>query len=466
MKSLGRSARGESGSTLIAITMLAFIMLLTAAAVFEFGARDAGLASHTVDRSRALYVAEAGLARGRSWLEAQSDPPTGTDDIIPFGGSPDTLAEGTYAVTIEPDPGNDASSRKYYTIVSQATVGGKTRTLERNVMTQSFAQFIYFTVDEHLAGSVTPVWFATGDHLDGALHTNGQIHIMGDPFYGGHVSSAWGGPDDDDVTHNPAFVYYDGNYWTHLESAAPDNAPDDVPTFQDGYELGTSSIQLPNYVDDIENIAHNGGLTVTGNTEVVLGRLVGGSPMYGYVSYRAVGGSTWTDVPISSFNGVMFITGQVQVSGVLDGSLTLASSNDMYIMDDVVYRNADPLNGPNPDCDDILGLVSESNVIVKDNTANRTNCNIHAHIMALNTSFEVENYRNGAPRGTLTLHGGVIQRYRGAVGTGTLEGGHVVISSGYAKNYHYDSRFNTVQPPGYLMTGRYFMLAWREVSSG
>jgi len=457
-------ASGESGSTLIAITMLAFIMLLTAAAVLEFGARDAGLASHTVDRSRALYVAEAGLARARSWLEAQSDPPADVDDIRPFGESSDTLASGTYSVTIEPDPGNPANSRKYYTIVSQATVGGKTRTLERDVMTQSFAQFIYFTEDEHLPGSVTPVWFATGDRLDGALHTNGQIHIMGNPSYGGHVTSAWGGPDDSDPAHNPAFMYYDGNYWTHIESAAASNAPDDVPTFGDGYELGTTSIELPNYVDDIETIAHNGGLYVTGNKEVVLGRLVSGNRMYGYVSYRTVGGTTWTDVPISSFNGVMFVEGQVQVSGVLDGSLTVVSSGDMYIMDDVLYRDADPLNGPNPNCNDILGLVSERNVTVKDNTANRTNCNIHAHIMALNTSFQVENYRSGSPRGTLTIHGGVIQRYRGAVGTGSLRDGRVIISTGYAKNYHYDRRFNSIQPPGYLLTGKYYMLAWREVS--
>lgn len=456
--------KGDAGSTLVVVMVLAIIMLATVASVFEFGAQDAGLAAHGARRTQALYLAEAGLARTYTWLEAQHDPPGDTEEFWPLGHDADTLADGTYTTSIIPDDDNPSMSRKYFTIRCAATAGEKTRVLESDVMTQSYAQFIYFTEDEHLPGSTTPVWFCTQDALDGSLHTNGRLHLWGDPSFLGHVSSAYGGPDDTDPSHDPGFMYYNNDYYNHVESAAASNPPHDEPVFGDGYELGATEIELPDCLDDLRTLAADGGLTITGNTEIQFSRSNGGSPMYGYVSYRPIGGSTWTDVAISSINGVVFVTGQVQVKGVLDGSLTIGSSQDMYITDDVTYRASDA-NGPLPGCDDILGLVSERNITISDNVPNRTNCTIHAHVMALNTSFQVQNYRSGSPRGTLTIHGGIIQKYRGAVGTGRMVGGQVVISTGYAKNYHYDPRFDLIQPPGYFLTGKYYKLAWREVTN-
>ncbi len=165
--------------------VLAIIMLATVASVFEFGAQDAGLAAHGARRTQALYLAEAGLARTYTWLEAQDDPPGDTEEFWPFGGDPDTLAEGTYIASVVPDADNPSGSRKYFTIRCAATTGDKTRVLETDVMTQSYAQFIYFTEDEHLPGSTTPVWFCTQDALDGSLHTNGQLHLWGRPVVPG-----------------------------------------------------------------------------------------------------------------------------------------------------------------------------------------------------------------------------------------------------------------------------------------
>lgn len=458
------NVKGDSGSTLVVVMVLAIIMLATVASVFEFGAQDAGLAAHGARRAQALYLAEAGLSRSYTWLEAQGDPPGDSEEFWPFGEEPDSLSDGIYTASIVPADDNSAGTRKYYTIRCAATAGDKTRVLEADVMTQSYAQFIYFTEDEHLPGSTTPVWFCTQDALDGSLHTNGQLHVWGNPSFLGHVTSAYGGPDDEIPSHNPSFMYYNNNYYTHVESAAASNPPYDTPVFGDGYELGTTEIELPDCLDDLRTLAADGGLTITGNTEIQFSRSNGGSPMYGYVSYRPIGGSTWTDVAISSINGVVFVTGTVQVKGVLDGSLTVGSSLDMTITDDVTYRASDA-NGPTPSCDDILGLVSERNITVADNVPNRSNCTIHAHLMALNTSFQAQNYRTGSPRGTLTVHGGIIQKYRGAVGTGTAQGGQVIISTGYAKNYHYDPRFDLIQPPGYFLTGKYYKLAWREVTN-
>lgn len=461
MKRLPAFTSSESGSALVAVTVVAFVMLLTAAAVFEFAARDAALASHGADRSRALYLAESGIAKAHTWLEAQNDPPAGLSAFSPFGAAPETLDYGTYTVSVIPDSNNPWRSRKYYRIRGTGSVGGQMRTVEREVMTQSFAQFIYFTEDEHLPGSITPVWFCSADYLNGALHTNGQMHIMGDPHFAGHVSSAYGGPDDPDPSADPSFMYYNGDYWNHLESPEPDNAPHDQPSFDQGYELGASGIELPEYLGDLQTLAQNGGIYVDGNVQIEFGRVFNGSRLWGYVSYSKKG--IWHDVPISSFNGVFYVNGTVQIQGVLDGACTVGASGDIAITNDLVYRDADPVDGPNEGCDDLLGLVSESNVVIADTWANNTDCNVHAHIMALNTSFYVENYRDSGTRGTLTIHGGIIQRYRGAVGTGYLYNDQIVVQTGYAKNYQYDPRFERLQPPGYLMTGKYYNLRWREV---
>ncbi len=465
MKPIRRVLRDESGSILVAVSLLAIVMLIVVLSIFEFASGDSSLAARRTEHSRALYLAESGLARAHTWLEAQYDPPPGISEIAPFGASPETLDMGTYTVSIVPDVGNPAAARKIYTIRCTGVSGSDSRMLERVVTTHSYAQFIYFTEEEHPPGTTRPVWFCSADMLDGSLHTNGQIHVLGDPHFAGHVSSAYGGPDDSDASHTPAFMYYNGSRYNNIESSAPSNAPYDEPVFDDGYELGTSDIELPSYVDDLITLATEDGLTISGDVEIVLSRDPGDGHMYGYVSYRDLSGGEWIDVELSSFNGVMYVSGEIEVSGVLDGTLTIATGGNVHIVDDVLYRASDA-NGPSEDCDDILGLVSESNVIVDYNTANENDCVIHAHIMALGTSFEVEGYSSGSPRGTLTVHGGIIQRYRGCVGTGYLSGDEIIICSGFAKSYNYDPRFENVQPPGYFMTGRYYKRAWRELACG
>ncbi|MFH1690361.1 MAG: DUF4900 domain-containing protein [Candidatus Eisenbacteria bacterium] len=454
---------GQSGSTLAIVVILSFVMLVTIAAVFELGVQDAGLAARNEDSIQALFLAEGGLSEGVTWLKVQSIPPSGVSAIEPFGASPDTLGAGNYYVTIQPDMGNPGRSQKMYTISSTGNMDSKSRTLTRDVTTQSFAQFIYFTDLECMAGTGTPIWFMSHDYLDGPMHSNGHIHIMGNPYFGGHLTSAWGGPGDADPSHNPTFVYHN-NGWGYVESSAPNNDPHDHATFHGGYELGSTYIELPDCLDDLKAMSQSGGLYLNGNYQVQFSRVVDGSPMWGTLSYKPFQGGSWVDVSLSSINGAVYVDGLSRVWGTLDGVVTVASSGNMSIMNDLVYRDADPVNGPNPGCDDILGLVSESNIIVDDNSANRNDCNIHAHMMALDTSFTVENYSGGGARGTLTVHGGIVQEYRGPVGTGYVQNGQVHVNSGYAKNYHYDSRFYDVSPPGYLSTGTYALLAWQEVS--
>ena len=173
----------------------------------------------------------------------------------------------------------------------------------------------------------------------------------------------------------------------------------------------------------------------------------------------------------SNVRGVVTFNGTVGVSGTLRGRETLyAKGGTIVLLDD--QRDAyDPSLGT---CADILGLLADNNVVVADNAINTPqqftggssyksfddsqDMYIQAVIMALNTSFTVQNYGSGPTnalncagswdgRGCLYVTGGLIQQDRGPVGMSN--------GWGYVKQYTYD-RCAAVKPPPYFpTTGRF-----------
>jgi hypothetical protein len=91
---------------------------------------------------------------------------------------------------------------------------------------------------------------------------------------------------------------------------------------------------------------------------------------------------------------------------------------------------------------------------------------IHGVMMAINTSFGVENYDLGANnamdcegtnggRGCLYLNGGLIQERRGAVG--------LVSGEGFIKRYSYDRCALSNPPPYFPTTGRFLDNRYYEI---
>jgi hypothetical protein len=179
----------------------------------------------------------------------------------------------------------------------------------------------------------------------------------------------------------------------------------------------------------------------------------------------------------STSRGVIYVDGNVGVSGTLNGRVTLYSLGTVVLLDDIRYAN-DPVRGV---CRDILGIIAARDVVIADNAINTPpsvvpgnktpqyyslddtkDMYIHAVMMALKSSFRVEAYNLGPTdvndcatatavvnngRGCIYLSGGIIQLARGAVGT---SGG-----TGYTKRYSYD-RCAVVNPPPYFpTTGRF-----------
>jgi hypothetical protein len=181
--------------------------------------------------------------------------------------------------------------------------------------------------------------------------------------------------------------------------------------------------------------------------------------------------------------GVINVDGTVGISGLLVGRITLRTTGTVVILDDVRYGTNPATTGR---CVDVLGILSERDVVVADNllnnqvdalpgsnaAANRRilddtkDLTLHAVIMSMNTSFRVQNNSAGPTsgnicsgrdwgRGCLMLLGGLIQEARGPVGT---TAGH-----GYLKQYSYDRCANLRPPPYFPTTGRYLDNRYMEL---
>jgi hypothetical protein len=159
----------------------------------------------------------------------------------------------------------------------------------------------------------------------------------------------------------------------------------------------------------------------------------------------------------------------------------------MWLVDNVKYLESDPRTGwfEHEGFPHMMGLVSESNIIIKDNFVNgkedgagvapndhgRHSIIINAGMIALGESFTFEHqnddwelYQGTTPdeRGYIYLKGAVTQWRRGYVHRSNHGG------TGYGKSYNYDFRFDRRPPPYYLEAtdenghGLFDVVSWGE----
>ncbi len=182
--------------------------------------------------------------------------------------------------------------------------------------------------------------------------------------------------------------------------------------------------------------------------------------------------------------GVIYVTGKVVLSGVLNARLTVASDDNIILADDLRYATA-PGSAP---CvsSNMLGLLSPDTIFMADNTINAPwdwtqgagnggttfksyddtdEETLHAVILSL-LAYYGQNHGSGnnnlqpcqttvRGRGCLQLTGGVIQDTRGAIGT---SGG-----TGWNKRYAYDICAFQTPPPYFPTTGRFLRNRYYEI---
>jgi hypothetical protein len=151
-------------------------------------------------------------------------------------------------------------------------------------------------------------------------------------------------------------------------------------------------------------------------------------------------------------NGLIFVEDRVWVEGTVDGRVTVAAGRLPYnpatapsilIQNNLIYETQDGT--------DVLGLISQKDVLVTYNTPN--NLSIHAAFIAQFGSFQRWCFPSSL-KNTLTVYGSIATSGRAIM----ICGG----TSGYTtRNYTYDSNLLYGPPPGYPISSEgYQQITW------
>jgi hypothetical protein len=163
--------------------------------------------------------------------------------------------------------------------------------------------------------------------------------------------------------------------------------------------------------------------------------------------------------------------GNVYVRGTYSRSLTVAAEDDLIIDGDIYPTSVAGRLGSPPDGSATLGLIAGGDVRIYHPVSSQgvdgsggcgdgnldeaedpnklgslSDPYIYAAILSTSGSFMVDNFLCGAQLGELHVYGSIAQDYRGVVGT--FSGSSR--SSGYAKDYKYDQRLQSDEPPYFL----------------
>lgn len=463
-------------SILVIITLLGF----TAMSLTE---NQTIMVTRHQQHEKALYYAEAGVYRYINLLNDNRDFYENPESDNLFKDKEIAFESGYYELTIIPPTVTNPA----VTIQSKGWTAENpkiTRTLKVSVYKREFVQNLFVSESEN-STSGEEIWWVRGDIVNGPLHTNGNLSIDGT---GGDGSA---GPE----FNGP--VTYSGVY--KLKSG--------TQTFNDGAPQKVSALKFPKNNSNFRSIAEGDGYLYTGRTCIYINE--------NNLTIRNKNNTTET----RSFppQGVIYVDGgtgdkwsnntaNVFVSGKLDGRLTIAAANDIYITAWDPTNWQEPLrnwfsswawsgwkltpkgaytggitykdyNGSNiGDINDMLGLVAGNYVRILHNGWPRdnergwhssddvapNNITIHAAIFALNNSFEYEAYNDKPVKDTLTIVGSITQKNRGAVGT-FITG--EVIQSGYSKSYSHDPRMLYDMPPHFLepMNSGWEIREWKEL---
>ncbi|MBT7790811.1 MAG: hypothetical protein HN757_18275, partial [Calditrichaeota bacterium] len=283
------------------------------------------------------------------------------------------------------------------------------------------------------------IWFWTADTLEGPVHSNDFIGLKYSPQFYGQVS-----------TSQSSFREFQAN--PHFEVRPVFNAP---------------RVEFSQDMDFLRSMADP--LIPTFNNQKMTWIQIQGEQ--GIDIYQYPAGTPRQDSLYEHLNipdrGIIFVDGDVEVEGTLVGTLTIACSGNMYLLNDCVYEGADQYGQfEEDDMSHMMGLASENNIYIRNTIANGRNNgwgnggdNLNEHsivitaaLVALNESFTFEQQNNNwdryqgpepDERGYIYLKGSIAQYRRGYIRRSAHSG------TGYGKSYHYDSRFLQNVPPGF-----------------
>jgi len=335
----------------------------------------------------------------------------------------------------------------------------KTATMRTRL--RSFANYMYLTNLETTRFDEI-IWFWTPDTLYGRTHSNDFIGLKYSPHFYGPISSS-----------KDHFLEYQAS-----------------PYFEYEPQFNVPPVYFPTEANSIRNNANPWVPTRNGQLMTWVHMEAGGIDIFQYPMGTPRADSLFMHLNTPNWQCI-FIDGDCEVEGELAGTFTIGCRGNMWLIDNIRYAGAHRTTGwfesaPPSAMRHMLGLVSESNIIIKDNIVNgqadgwnlargdrnRNSIIINAGMVALGESFTFEHqndewdlYQGPTPdeRGYIYLVGAVTQWRRGYV----HRSNHV--GTGYGKSYNYDFRFDRRPPPFYLEAtdekghGLFDIISWGEL---
>ena len=485
-----RRAEDERGFTVLLALFVLMITTLLLGVVYVAVLNDTALSRNDLDQKRAYAAAQAGIQvydfqlnqDPNYWTTCDASGGTTVPASVAVPGSTDNGSTEYYSYKLLPVLGQTCSTSNPITTMiepsTSAAAGtfrlsstGTSNKVSRTIVAQykraSLLDYVYYTKyetsDPNTLGPPIPsdcgayygsrgndcgqaIQFASTDNIKGPVHTNDKVDSQSGATFG-RVSS-------DRIEFDRG--YYGG-----------------TPNFVGTYNGSATDIDPPLTDTQLLNVAQAGGTVYTGKTTIALAgtTMTVTNPVLGWVNHVA----TWPA------NGVIYVKvngtcpviytptnpsytadtncGNAYVSGTYSNSLTIASDNDIVITGNISPTGTaltSPVAAPNGTA--LLGLVANSFVRIQNGETSarggQTACSsptnlfnspiwIYAAILAVAHSFIVDNYNCGPDLGSLHVYGAIAQLFRGPV---AISG-----TSGYtSKDYNYDSRLASTEPPYFL----------------
>lgn len=439
--------QNKAGGVLVLVMVLVLLLGGLGGGLMKLSSGIAVEVSSAVNEASSFWVAEAGIEHVKAIGQIKRKP---------FGYSPafdaysshllglnvftGTTVRGTYYVSVVGDPNNYMHGLKDFDITSRGVVnaGGVsfTNTITEHAKIQSFGSYMHATAWEQ-DRSGNNLWFTTGDVIDGPVYVNDQLNIQNSPRFLQLVSSAAssvnyssanssvfeGQPIPLKLNATPISGQFTGDHITDIKTAALGN--------------GTGGLSLTNdwyFVFKTNSFTYQQGATIRTNT-----------------------------VLLSNTNGgLIYVSGNATVRGVVNGKVTLAAQKSIFITNDLVYASAqspNPWSGSftNGVVDDYIGLVASNSVILTMSNA----VNIHAAIMVTSgASTGLEGFSalynaNNFGHPNINLFGSLSQYRRGLIWSSSSV-------NGFAKNYKFDSRLLNDAPPSFPYSV-YVYTGWQKM---
>lgn len=434
-KPLCRSAQqvGRQGAILGLVLVVMVILSFLGMGLLNLSLATGLEAGGSVATVQAFWTAEAGLAQVKAIAQKKQKP----FPVITYASSPSgvlwgsnavsgTTSKGSYVVDIIDDPTwtNATKALKRYVIRSRATAGrNRQQVITVNAELRSYANYMHASNYER-ASDGTLIYFLPGDRINGPVYVNDRLNVSGgsptNPVFLQSVSSA-----------TNSVNYINGANASGFQGGLTLNAP----------KLDISGQFTSDHITDLEAEANEpNGLALSGDYQLIFD--AAGTVKY----YPRAGGATNTAY-LSALNGAIYVDGDAWVQGQVNGKVTVAAQDSIYVSNSITYASA---TNPSPweagfntnAVDDTLGLMAYNRFEVRGTNT----IDIHAAIMVTtgDDGFGAQNrYVDIGGNKYINLYGSLSQYRRGIVSRNSST------FQGFRKNYKFDTRFDTDAPPNY-----------------